>query len=135
MTAKNKIARDVAAAEFDRLCDAHRIERDPSGWSEEEAAEFADLRNDLIRDLMSCALIVGEDGLPTYTAGGKGFTFHPATGATLMALETYAGGKSIANMIAALAEMTHTDRSDFGKMAARDVTACSRLAKLFLRDQ
>lgn len=133
-----KVAREVAEAEFERMCEAHRIEHDTADMTETEATEWRDdIRAPLVRDLMSGALIVGEDGNPTYTAPGstRGITFHPPTGATLMALETYAGAKNIANLVAAMADMTHTDRGEFGKMAARDVQACARVAKLFLADR
>jgi hypothetical protein len=49
-----------------------------------------------------------------------------------MALETYAGSKNIANLVAAMADMTRTDRGEFSKMAAPDLHAVSRLGKLFL---
>jgi hypothetical protein len=133
-----KVAREVAEAEFERMCEAHRIEHDTSEMTEDEAKEWADdIRGPLVRELMSGVLIVGEDGNPTYTAPGstKGITFRAPTGATLMALETYAGAKNIANLVAAMADMTHTDRSEFGKMPARDVQACARVAKLFLADR
>lgn len=133
-----KVAREVAEAEFERMCDAHRIDHDTSEMTEAEAKEWTeDVRGPLVRDLMSGSLIVGDNGDPTYTAPGstKGITFHRATGATLMALETYAGTKGISNMFAAMEDMTHTGRGEFGKMDARDVQACARVAKLFLADR
>jgi hypothetical protein len=133
-----KVAREVAEAEFERLCEAHRVEHDTAEMTDAEATEWRDdIRAPIVREIMSGTLIVGEDGNPTYTVPGtaKGLTFHGPTGATLMALETYAGGKNIANLVAAMADMTHTDRGEFGKMAARDVQACARVAKLFLADR
>lgn len=132
-----KIAREVAETEFARMCEAHRIDHDTSELAADELAEWTALRESIVRDLARGDLIVGDDGNPTYTLpkGGKAFTFHAPTGATLMALETHGSGKNIANMIAAMADMTHTDRGEFGKMAARDVQACSRIAKLFLADR
>lgn len=134
---KAKIAREVAEAEFVRLCEAHRIEHDTAEMSEDELREWTELKDQIVRDIMAGTLIVGEDGNATYTPPGapKGYTFHAPTGATLMALETYAGGKNIANLVAAMADMTRTDRGEFGKMAARDVQSCARVAKLFLADR
>jgi hypothetical protein len=135
---KTKIAREVAEAEFLRLCEAHRVDYDPTEMTDAELAEWNDdLKAPIVRDIMAGTLIVGEDGNPTYTPPGasKSITFHAPTGATLMALETYAGGKNIANLVAAMADMTHTDRGEFGRMAARDVQSCARVAKLFLADR
>lgn len=133
-----KVAREVAEGDFERMCEAHRIEHDTAEMTEAEATEWRDdIRGPLLRDIMSGVLIVGEDGNPTYTAPGstKGITFHRATGATLIALETYAGAKNVSNLFAAMADMTHTDRGEFGKMDAHDVQACARVAKLFLADR
>lgn len=131
-----KVAREVAEAEFERMCDARRIEHDTSELPDDEKAEFAELRSSIVRMIMRGAVVVGENGDPTYSApGGPSLTFHPATGATLMALETHPGGKGIANMMAALTEMTQTDPGTFAKLAAADAQACSRLGKLFLADR
>lgn len=134
---KTKIVREVAEADFTRMCDAYRVDHDTSELGEEELAEWNALKDGIVRDIMRGTVIVDDGGNPTYTptGGSKGFTFHPPTGATLMALETYAGAKNIANMIAALADMTHSDRGEFGKMPSRDVQAAGRLAKLFLADR
>lgn len=131
---KDKIAKEVAESEFVRMCEANRIEHDTADLTEEELADWDEQRRDIVRDLRAGTLIVGEDGKPTYTPPGasKGFTFHAPTGATLMALETYAGTKQLSNTVAAMAEMTHSDRGEFGKMAAPDMRACLRVAKLFL---
>lgn len=133
-----KVAREVAETEFHRMCDARRIDTDTSVMTGEEREEWDTLREGIIKDIVRGALVIAEDGTPTFTpsnGAGKIFAFHPPTGATLLALETYAGGKNIANLMAAMAEMTHVDRSEFGKLPMRDVTSCIRLAKLFLSDQ
>lgn len=134
-----KVAREVAEAEFARMCDAYRIEHDVAEIPKDELDEWNALRDAIVRDMMRGELVVGPDGNPTFTApepgGAVAITFHPPTGATLMALETYPGAKQIANMLAAMADMTRTDRGEFGKMRARDVQVCSRLAKLFLADR
>jgi hypothetical protein len=130
---KYKIAREVAEQEFVRLCEANRVDHDTSEMNEAELKDWTDLRSEIVRDIQRGSLIVAEDGKPTYTPPGaaKGYTFHPPTGATLIALETVAG-KQLTNFVAAMADMTRTDRSDFGKMDLRDVKACMRVARLFL---
>jgi hypothetical protein len=129
-----KIAKEVAEVDFIRMCDANRVEHDTTELTEDERKDWTELHKEFLRDLREGTLIVGEDGTPTYTPPGatKGITFHPPTGATYMALETYAGKKDIANFYAAMADMTRVDRGEFGKMALRDVQACMRVAKLFL---
>lgn len=131
-----KVAREVAESEFERMCNARRIELDPSDLDDDEKAEFAELRGAIVQLVMSGALVVGESGDPTYTPrGGGALTFHPCTGATLMALETHGPGKNISNLIAAMQEMTRSTPGTFARMEAADFRACSRLGKLFLADR
>jgi hypothetical protein len=91
----------------------------------------------IVRSLMAGTLIVDAAGLPTYTPPGssKGFTFHRATGATYMALETYATAKQLQNTVAAMAEMTHSNAGEFSKLDLADFQACLRVAKLFLAER
>lgn len=132
-----KVAREVALADFERMCAAYRIDLDLSDLDDEGKAEFERMREKIVRLMMRGTVVVGPDGNPTYTVPGsaKGYTFHAPTGATLMALETHPGGKSIANSMAAIADMTHTDKSEFAKMDLRDFRPISDLAALFLADR
>jgi hypothetical protein len=131
-----KVAEDVAASEFDRMCAAFRVDQDTSNLDEDELANFNELRGAIIRDIRLGALVVTTEGLPVYTpAGGKPITFNPPTGATIIALETHGKDKQISNTVAAMADMTGTNRGEFSRMLARDFQACSRLCKLFLADQ
>lgn len=131
---KYKVAKEVAEAEFIRLCQANRIDSDTSEMKEDELKEWTDLKDEIVRDLRVGTLIVGEDGRPTYTPPGssKGYTFHAATGATIMALESYGKDKGISNLVAAMAEVTRTERGEFSKLPAKDFQACSRIMRLFI---
>jgi hypothetical protein len=131
-----KVAREVAEAEFARMCDAHRIDHDTSDLDDEERAEWEAMKKPVVRDIMRGTIIVDENGLATFTPPGsaKGYTFHRATGATYIALETYAK-KDMQNMVAAMAEMTHTDRGELSKLELPDFQICLRLGKLFLADR
>lgn len=131
---KYKIEKETAEQDFLRLCEANRVDTDTSELTDEERREWESLKGDIVKDIRRATLIVGEDGKPTYTPPGapKGYTFHPATGATLMALETYGSGKSVSNLVAAMAEVTRTDRGEFSKLPAKDFQACARLIRLFI---
>lgn len=132
-----KVAREVADSEFARMCDAHRIQTDTSEMDESEIEELETLKRPIVRALMAGTLIVGDDGNPTFTppGGGSSVTFHKATAATYIALETYAGKKDMANMVAAICDMTRAERGAFAKMEAPDFQVCLRLGKLFLQDR
>jgi hypothetical protein len=131
---KYKVNKETAEVEFIRICDANRIDHDTTEMSEDELKSWNDLKDQIVRLIKIGTLIVGDDGKPTYTppGGSKGYTFHPATGATFMALETYDGKKNAANLTAAMVELTHSDRGEFSKLPAKDFNACMRVLTLFL---
>jgi hypothetical protein len=131
---KFKIAKEVAEQEFERLCEANRIDHDTSELSEKDKEDFVTLRRDIVRDLQIGTLIVGDDGRVTYTPPGasSGFTFNSPTGATLIAGRSKTN--DIEGMCLALAEMTRTDRGTFSKLHVKDFAACQRLFNLFLAD-
>jgi hypothetical protein len=134
---KYKIAEEVALQDFERMCQAHRVDTDESELSEEEKEDFHDKRAKIVKAIRLGSLVVAESGLPTYTPrdGGEPMTFYPATGATMMALESHGKGKDIANLMAALTEMTRSAKGTFSKLSARDFTFCSQLAALFFTSE
>jgi len=132
---KYKVAKEVAEAEFVRLCEANRIDLDTSDMTEDVQKEWDSLKDDIVRDIRLGTLIVGEDGKPTYTPPGasSGFTFNAATGATFIAAR--AKQNDIESTVLALADMARVDRGTFSKLHARDFRACTRIARLFLADR
>lgn len=131
-----KVAAEVAAAEFDRMCEANRIETDTSELTEEQVEEWDGLRKQVERDIRRGLLAVDKEGQAVYTPPeGKALTFKIARGAVLIALETHGKGKDISNTLAALGELTGEPPSAFSKLHVRDVQACTRLVRLFLADQ
>lgn len=133
---KQKVAEEVAASEFVRMCDANRIEHDEAALDEDELTAWKALRDPIIKDICGGQLVIDGSGRPVYTPdSGKPITFNPATGATLMALETHGKGKDVSNMVAAMADMTGVNKGDFSRLGVRDFQACGRLARLFLADR
>jgi len=131
-----KVAAEVAAAEFDRMCAGMRVEQDLAELDEDELVAWNGLRDPIVKDIQRGQLVISEAGLAVYTPlGGKALTFNPPTGATLMALEAHGKGKDVSNMVAAMADMTGVGKGEFSRMPARDFQACGRLARLFLADQ
>jgi hypothetical protein len=128
---KYKVDEETAQKEFERMCEAFRIDLEAFNKADEDG----EMRSKTVVDIRRGALIIGTDGLPTYTpATGTSVTFHPPTGATFMAMETYGSGKNIANTIAAGEAMTESHKGTFAKMAREDFRACMRLTNLFLAD-
>ena len=118
------------------MCEANRVDTNEANLGEEELTEWQELRSKIVQDICRGQLVVDAEGRPVYTpAGGKAITFNPATGSTFMALETYGKGKDVSNSVAAMADMTGSNKGDFSRLPARDFHACSRIARLFLADR
>lgn len=118
------------------MCEANRIDTDESKLDADELEEWQSVRGKIVADICRGQLVVDTEGRPVYTAaGGKPITFQPATGAAFMALETHGKGKDLSNLVAAMAELTGTNKGDFSRMNARDFKSCCRVANLFLADR
>lgn len=130
---KYKVAAEVAEKEFERLCDANRVDYDTSELTEEEAKDWAETRASIVRLIKLGTLTVSEEGRAVYTPAGssKSITFHRPTGATMIAGDGLKG-KDIQQTLTVVADMTRTPVNEFGKMDAIDAKACMRIGNLFL---
>lgn len=130
---KYKVADEVAEQEFERLCDANRIDYDTSELKEDEAKEWAETRAQIVRLLKLGTLVVNEDGRPVYTPPGssKSITFYRPTGASLIAGDGLKD-KNIQATLTCTADITRTPVQDFAKMDVMDAKACMRITGLFL---
>jgi hypothetical protein len=128
-----KVAAEVAAAEFSRMCAANRIDEDETVFNKDELAEWREARGAIIRDICRGKLMIDPEGRPVWTTEeGKALTFNRATAATFIALETHGKGKDVSNTLAALGEMTGAGKGELSKLMATDFHGCNRLAQLFL---
>lgn len=137
MSATEKIALEVAEAEFERMCRSRRIDLEEMLDGKDDG-EFLALKGRIVRTIQRGELIVdGENGDPTYlppVPGAKPLRFYKPTGATFMAMDGV-GGKEvgqIGRMVGVLADMTRTPKGEIAKLEAPDFQFCCTLANLFL---
>lgn len=131
--ANDKVALEVAQAEFERMCSARRVDIDESKMSEEDRESFVDLRDKLVAAICEGSLVVADNGTPTYTPrSGEPITFHPATGATFMAADDIKEGKNVRKTVAMMTEMTRSKQGAFATLEAHDFKVCLSLGQLFL---
>lgn len=128
----DRVALEVAEAEFERMCATRRIDTDVADMSEDDAESFRSLRKRVLRAMQRGELVVSESGDPVYTPpGGKAITFYKPTGATFMAMDGKHDGP-MARTVAAMHEMTRTARGEFAKLEGPDFQFCTALTTLFL---
>lgn len=134
--AQLKVATEVAAQEFSRMCATYRIDEDESGLGKAALKEWRGMRDPIVRDICRGALAIDAEGYAVWTTeSGKAHRFNRPTTATFITLETHGEGKNISNMSAAICEMTGLGPGEFAKLFAPDFQGMSRLARLFLADR
>ncbi len=130
-----KIAVEVAEAEFERLCELRRIDIDTTDMTEKEADDFQKLRKLVVKALRARTLLVLEDGQASYTPpvqGSKALVFRMPKGATFMALDSAKSKGDQAKMAALIVDMTGCSPGDPSALDAPDYVFCSKLVGFFL---
>lgn len=133
MTTPKKVAREVAEAEFDRMCTLRRVNTDPEEMTAEEYESLLEVKAKLVRVIERGELVVNENGDPVFTPpvpGAKSITFYRPTGATFMAMDGDDGNQS--RLVRVITDMTHSAKGEIAKLEAPDYVVCSKLANLFM---
>lgn len=130
-----KVAREVAEAEFTRLCAARRVDADEAAMDEKDRKDFLETKDAVVKRIMSGELAVEDHGECVYTPpveGAQPIRFHRTTGAMLMAVDDAPEGKNVAKAAAVMADITKTPRGHLAKMDIADFNFCIKLVTLFL---
>lgn len=135
---EQKIARDVAEEEFERMCKSRRLATTTEEMDPDDATGFEELKRKILRAIQAGDLVVTDDGDPVYTPpvpGAKPLTFHKPTGATLIAMDAKSASDSDGNqarMVRAMTEMTRSAKGELSKLEVPDYQLCASLVNLFL---
>lgn len=132
----DKVAKDVAEAEFERFVETMDLDIDPATMDEDDKKGLDQQRNRIIRAIQTGALYVNDNGEPVFTAqrtkDGEPLTFHEPTGASLMAMDRKKKTEDVGKMYAVMADITKTHASTFAKMKMSDLKVCQAVTALFL---
>jgi hypothetical protein len=130
------VAPEVAADEFDRMCDA--IDLDLSDLTEEETKTLDALKKLVVKAITSGRITVDEKGQPTialkYPVGEfKDVTLFRPNGEMLLAAGDPKLKNEVERTFALLADFTKKPVALFRKMEARpDLQLCKAVLQLFL---
>ena len=128
-----KIALEVAEAEFDRFADCMGLDVDTTDMDPEDRTALNKQKGRIIRAVQSGALVFNEDGEAIYTPQHKRsknkdpLTFHERTGASLMAMDGKKKGHDVAKTYAVLADMCKVHPSTFAGLVGSDIKVCEAL--------
>lgn len=127
-----KVAKEVAEAEFERLCRASRVELDD--MSEEETKSLDDIKQPILRGIMRGRLTIDDKGIAHYTPPVENATplvFTKFDGSVLMiARDNKSNG--VRDSAGVIAEMTGQPVAKVAKMHLADLKFCGNLVALFL---
>jgi hypothetical protein len=137
LPAGQKVADDVAEAEFERFGEAMDLDFDKSHMDEEDKKGFDDLKRIILRALKDGSLVVNDDGCPVYKpkhpdSGDGPITFNEPKGAALKETDKKKKGHDVGKTYAFAAAMTGENESRFSNMASRDLKVCLAIVNLFM---
>jgi hypothetical protein len=134
-----KIDSKTAEIEFDRWASEMDLDLDPSGMDDKDAAAFNKQKRRVLSAIESGALVIGPDGLATYTPQNDKtphkdpITFNERTGASLMAMDGKGKNQDVAKTYAMMADMCGVNPKVFASMVGVDAKVCEALY-VFLMD-
>jgi hypothetical protein len=132
---ENACDRQTAENEFDRWCEAMRIDMDMDGLDANDARDKALDKRTFVKAMMEGRLIVDEEGRAVFTPEGddaKPLTFYKAKGSALAAMDKAKKTEDIGKIYKSMGEMTRTGAVNFSKMDVADTKICMAIATLFL---
>lgn len=136
-----KVAREVAEAEFDRWAEAMDLvakfdDEAMKAMDDEDKRSFVTQKRVIVDAIRFGRLVVNDSGEFVYTqqvGATDPITFHEPTGASLMAMDKAGkAGHGITKTFAVLAEMTGTSAQRFSGMKNRDLAVCQAILGFLL---
>ena len=132
----NKIAKEVAEAEFERFVEANDLLVGTDNMDKEDRDSLDEQRGRIVRAIEVGAMVINEDGEPVFTPqrcqDAKALTFHEPTGASLMAMDRKKKNEDVGKLYATMGDMTRTDAKTFSSMKMADLKVCIAVTTLFL---
>jgi hypothetical protein len=133
---EEKIAPEVAQAEFERFALTFDLETDVEQMTKDQADGFTVMRQTVIRAMRGGSLVVNDKGLPVYTPRfskeTEPLTFYEFDGTTFSNMDKKKDNEHVAKKYAAMGTMTKTNAARFHAMDGRDLKICQALYLLFL---
>lgn len=132
----DKVAKEVAEAEFTRFVEAMDLDVDPADMDEDDKKGFNQQRERIVSAICAGSLVINDEGEPVFTPqrtkDAEPLTFHEPTGASLMAMDRKKRNEDVGKMYSLMGEITKTHASTFSKMKMADLKVCQAVTTLFL---
>ena len=134
---EDKIALEVAEAEFDRFAEAWDIDADTAAMDDKDREAFEQHKRKMVRKIISGLLVINDDGNPVYTlivplGETANVTFNIPNGAAYVAMDKYKDRETVRKMNAFMGSATKLPPASFSNMNGRDVKVCQAIFALFM---
>ena len=130
----DKVAREVAEADFERFCEMLAAYSEaPDLKDEEDRKSFNENKGRFIKAVMSGSLVVADDGTATYTPsiGGAPFVFREPTAAMVTAIDRHKMSHSVTKQLAMIASFAGRPEGEIGKLPVRDMRVLNSIVNGF----
>lgn len=134
----DKIALEIAEAEFDRFVECMDLDVDPATMDQEDLTAFKKQKSRIIRAVQAGSLVFNENGEAVYTPSHPNskykecITFKERTGASLMAMDGKKKGHDIAKTYAVMADMCGVHPNVFAGLVGGDGKVCEAIFTLLM---
>ncbi len=134
----DKVAKEVAEAEFDRFVDMMDLDFDAADMDADDISSFKKQKTRIIKVIKSGALVINDDGEAVYTPCNpkskykEAITFHERSGVSLMAMDGKKKGHEVAKTYAIMANMCGLHPGDFANLVGVDIKVCEALFALLM---
>lgn len=136
MTTEYIIDAETAQGELERFAGAMDLDiAIDDDLDKKERKEAQKSISTVLRAIRSGRLVIGDDGVPTYTPTKNNvpaIRFSEPTGATLIAADKFADNQKLHKLYAMLAEMAGVPSNTFSKLAMSDLKEVLAVGGLFL---
>ena len=134
---ENKVAREVAEAEFDRFAESMDIDTTDKALTEEDRASLAQQRAIIVGAICKGSLVINDKGEPVFTptqgdaTARQPLTFPEPNGGVMLSVDRFGKNAGVAKTYAMLGELTKTTPAHFSRMVERDLKVCRAIFALF----
>ena len=128
--AELKVAAEVARADFERMCNARRIELDETDWTDEEKKFFDNLRKVICKEISRGNVVIDANDDPVFKFGNPPLKLGKPKGSSMLAMD---GKVENARVFAALADISGMGVSHFSNFEVQDIHLLKTFYVLFFQ--
>lgn len=128
--AELKVAKEVALADFNRMCNARRIELDETDWTEEEKKGFENIRTVVCKAISNGDVVIDGNDDPVFKFGNPPIKLGKPKGSAMLAMD---GKIENARAFAALADISGMATSHFSTFEVQDIHLLKTFYVLFFQ--